>query len=107
MKKTYRDYEEKEQLIKRLNIISGQIDGIKKMIEEAYIVINDKGSRKPINRYMIDEKIPSQYRDSMLLLCDGDHVMYVVGHRISEYYKVSEATRRILKVRITGEDIDE
>ena len=30
MKKTYRDYEEKEQLIKRLNIISGQIDGIKK-----------------------------------------------------------------------------
>ena len=34
MKKTYRDYEEKEQLIKRLNIISGQIDGIKKMIEE-------------------------------------------------------------------------
>lgn len=75
--------------------------------EKDYIVINDKGSRKPINRYMIDEKIPSQYRDSMLLLCDGDHVMYVVGHRISEYYKVSEATRRILKVRITGEDIDE
>ena len=34
MKKTYRDYEEKDQLIKRLNIISGQIDGIKKMIEE-------------------------------------------------------------------------
>lgn len=75
--------------------------------EKDYIVINDKGSRKSLNRYMIDEKIPSQYRDSMLLLCDGNHVMYVVGHRISEYYKVNDDTRRILRVQITGEDIDE
>lgn len=34
MKKTYRDFEEKSQYIHRLNRISGQIDGIKKMIED-------------------------------------------------------------------------
>lgn len=33
MKKTIRNDTEKEALTKRLNIISGQIDGIKKMIE--------------------------------------------------------------------------
>lgn len=33
-KKTYRDDEEKKQLIKRLNIIEGQIRGIKQMIED-------------------------------------------------------------------------
>lgn len=34
MKKTYRTEEEKKQLIHRLNRISGQVAGIKKMIEE-------------------------------------------------------------------------
>ena len=33
-KKTYRDKEEKKQLTKRLNIIEGQIRGIKQMIED-------------------------------------------------------------------------
>ena len=34
MKKTYREEEEKKQLIHRLNRISGQISGIKKMIDD-------------------------------------------------------------------------
>lgn len=34
MRKTYRTEEEKKQLIYRLNRISGQVEGIKKMIEE-------------------------------------------------------------------------
>ena len=34
MKKTYRDSDEKKKYIHRLNRISGQIEGIKKMIEE-------------------------------------------------------------------------
>lgn len=34
MRKTYRTEEEKKQLIHRLNRISGQVEGIKKMIEE-------------------------------------------------------------------------
>lgn len=34
MKRTYRTEDEKKQLIHRLNRISGQVEGIKKMIEE-------------------------------------------------------------------------
>lgn len=34
MRKTYRTEEEKKQLIHRLNRISGQVEGIKKMVEE-------------------------------------------------------------------------
>ena len=34
MKKTYHEEEEKKQLIHRLNRISGQISGIKKMIDD-------------------------------------------------------------------------
>lgn len=34
MKKTYRTDEEKKRIIHRLNRISGQVNGVKKMIEE-------------------------------------------------------------------------
>lgn len=34
MKKTYRTDEEKKKIIHRLNRISGQVNGVKKMIEE-------------------------------------------------------------------------
>ena len=52
---------------------------------------------------MIDEKIPREQRDRTWLLADGDHVMWVIGYRISEYYKITEGTRRILEAKIKGD----
>ena len=49
---------------------------------------------------MIDEKIPSHIRDKELLICDGHHVMYVVGHRISEAYKVDDETKVVLRIDV-------
>ena len=60
-----------------------------------------KGKRKKLARYLIDEKIPRDQRDGCVLLADGSHIMWVVGGRISEYYKVTEDTRRILVVEKT------
>ena len=51
---------------------------------------------------MIDEKIPKENRDQILLLADGSHVLWVVGKRISYYYKVQESTKKIIEVQITG-----
>jgi tRNA(Ile)-lysidine synthase len=66
-----------------------------------YLVINSKGSRKSLQDYMVDEKIERSKRDSVLLLADGDHILWVIGYRISEYYKISEESTRILEVEIT------
>ncbi len=78
------------------------IDGVcvRNRQREDYIVINSKGSKKSISRYMIDEKIPSHIRDKELLICDGHHVMYVVGHRISEAYKVDDETKVVLRIDV-------
>ncbi len=51
---------------------------------------------------MIGEKIPRNQRDEIYVLADGSHVLWVPGYRISEYYKVTEDTRRILQVQIRG-----
>lgn len=63
--------------------------------EGDYIFLKEDGGRKKLNRYFIDEKIPPEKRRQIPLLADGAHVMWIVGHRISAYYKVTEQTRRV------------
>ncbi len=58
--------------------------------------------RKTVKTYMIDEKIPRELRETKLLVTEGNHVLWVVGHRISSYYKVNETTNRILELTIRG-----
>jgi len=66
-----------------------------------FITLAD-GKHKTVKSYMIDEKIPRQLRDEILLLAEGSHVLWIVGYRISEYYKVTEETRHILQVQVVG-----
>ena len=72
--------------------------------EGDYLVINEEQNTKTLKEYMINEKIPKDQRDSIPILADGNHVMWVVGYRISEYYKVSENTGRVLEVNYVRED---
>ena len=51
---------------------------------------------------MIDEKIPASLRDSVFLLADGSHVLWIIGYRISEYYKIGPQTKTILQAQING-----
>ncbi len=68
-----------------------------------YITINDKGDRKSLQDYMVNEKIERGLRDTLPLLADGSHILWVIGHRISEYYKLGNESKRILEVEITIE----
>ena len=51
-----------------------------------------------LRRYFIDQKIPAGQREQILLLTAENHVLWVIGCRISEYYKVTKTTKRILEV---------
>lgn len=57
------------------------------------------GVHKKLKDYFIDCKIPREERDCCILLADGSHIIWVTGMRISEGYKVTDQTRRILKVQ--------
>ena len=54
---------------------------------------------KKVKDYMIAEKIPKKRREEIPMLVEGAHVLWLVGYRISEYYKVEKETRQILQVR--------
>lgn len=67
-----------------------------------YLTINKSLSKKKLKKYMIEEKIPKAERENLYVLADGSHIIWVPGCRISEYYKITEETRYILKVRLRG-----
>ena len=48
---------------------------------------------KKLKDFMIDLKIPLYKRDEILLLCDDEAIIWVVGYRMSEAYKVSSKTQ--------------
>ena len=68
---------------------------------------NERGGRKKLKDYLIDCKVPRQERDSLTVLADGSHILWVVGYRISEYYKVTEKTKTVIRVHVKGESEDE
>jgi len=67
-----------------------------------FLQINSQGGRKKIKDYFIDMKIPKEERDQILLIADGSHILWILGYgdRISENYKVTDQTKRILSIKI-------
>jgi tRNA(Ile)-lysidine synthase len=57
-----------------------------------------KGSQK-LKEFFIDHKIPRFERSKIPLLISGEKIVWVVGHRINEYARISDRTKRILKVK--------
>ncbi len=72
---------------------------IRKPMDGDYLTIDDKGHRKLLHKYLKDEKISQDDRKNIDVLADGNHILWVVGYRISEAYKVTASTKRILRIR--------
>ncbi|MCM1246268.1 MAG: tRNA lysidine(34) synthetase TilS [Roseburia sp.] len=70
-------------------------------LEGDYFVMDQEGKRKKLSRYYIDEKIPFSERPKEIVLADGSHVIWAVPGRISNAYKVTKETKRVLVVVMT------
>lgn len=65
-----------------------------------YLTIDSHNGKKKLKDYFIDMKVPKEERDNIPVLADGNHILWVVGYRISEYYKISESTKQVVKVSV-------
>ena len=72
-----------------------------------FLTVTREGGRKKLKDYFIDCKIPRETRDNITLLADGSHILWVVGYRISEYYKVTTGTKTVIRVHVKGENENE
>jgi len=51
---------------------------------------------KKVNEFMIDAKIPHAWRQQVPVVCSPNQILWVVGWRIDERVKVTDATKQIL-----------
>ena len=75
-------------------------DGISIRKREAGDMIfpyNSKGTKK-LKDFFIDSKIPKNIRDVLPLVAKGKDIVWVIGYRISERYKVVKDTEKIVRL---------
>ena len=66
-----------------------------------YIVINQEGNTKHMNRYFIDNKVPQLERRTKMVVADENQIVWVLGMRTGDNYKIdkntcSEVLRKVL-----------
>lgn len=54
--------------------------------------------KKKISDFMIDEKIPLNLKNRVLTLVSGGFVVWLVGYRIDNRFKITEQTKRIFEI---------
>ncbi len=66
-------------------------------IGDIFKPIGSNGTKK-LKEYFIDMKIPKDLREQIPLVCVKNEVIWVVGYKISDKFKVTENTNNILKI---------
>jgi tRNA(Ile)-lysidine synthase len=54
---------------------------------------------KKLQDFFVDERVPREQRDRIPLLVRGDAIVWVVGMRIDERFKLTPSTKRVLRLR--------
>lgn len=72
--------------------------------EGDYLTVTSSGGHKRLQDYFVNEKVPREQRDCVPLVCEGNHVIWAIGYRISTHYKIDEHTKRILKIQVLEEN---
>ena len=93
--------------IKRLKKRSGEYisaDGIKTVFQirkwkegDRFCPLGMKGSKK-VSDFLIDEKIPSTVKNEQLVLTNSGRIVWVVGLRIDDRFKINSKTKKAIKL---------
>ncbi|MBT8285062.1 MAG: tRNA lysidine(34) synthetase TilS [Flavobacteriaceae bacterium] len=56
--------------------------------------------RKKVSKFFKDEKMDAVAKQNQWLLCCGDDIVWIIGRRADDRFKITEKTRHILKVTL-------
>lgn len=54
---------------------------------------------KKLKDYFIDEKIPKNLRESIPIIADEKNILWIVGYRTNEEYKITSNTKKVLVIK--------
>lgn len=55
---------------------------------------------KKISDFFIDQKIPIHEKENIWILCSGKKIIWIMGHRIDNRFKITSKTTNVLKIEI-------
>ncbi len=79
--------------------VKGNLGLRNRRLGDRFIPFGMTGSKK-LKDYFIDEKINKDLRKEIPLLIDGENILWVVGYRTSDLYKLTKDTKKVLSVSV-------
>jgi tRNA(Ile)-lysidine synthase len=55
-------------------------------------------SKKKVSDFLIDEKIPLNLKERVRVLLSGDSIVWVIGHRIDNRFKITDKTEQVYQL---------
>ena len=65
---------------------------------DSFVPLGMKGEKK-LSDFMIDEKIPLNLKSRVLVVTSAGNIVWIVGHRIDDRYKITENTSRTCRLK--------
>ena len=72
---------------------------VRKRKKGDFLTINTMNQTKSLKAYFINQKVPKEDRDKIWLVADESHIVWIIGERISSFYKISEATEQVIEIK--------
>jgi len=73
---------------------------LRKWVEGDYYYPLGMNGRKKVSDYFIDEKFSLPDKRNTWLLLSGDDIVWIVGHRMDDRFKIVQQTKYILKITL-------
>jgi tRNA(Ile)-lysidine synthase len=60
---------------------------------------------KSIADFLIDMKVPRHERDQVMLLTTKGKIAWILGYRISDEFKVTDKTKKVLRIEVSSDEM--
>ena len=60
------------------------------------------GRKKKLQDFFVDVKVPRDERDSIPVVASGDDIVWIAGYRADERFKVTETTKKVVRLGIVS-----
>ncbi len=79
------------------DMVKGNLSVRNRLDGDRLVPFGMRGTKK-LKDYFIDEKVPKEIRDKVPLVVDDENILWVVGYRINDLYKITKKTKTILAI---------